>query len=263
MLADQSNDQKTVVYAGKRDIDSVAVSRNGNVVVFSMRLDSGRRQVFRFTVSSRTLKRLTFHGDDVSVSMSANGRTVVWVRYEDWGCDDGCPSIKIREYSGGSYTQRSIWGGKGASVSGDGNYIVYVTDEDATNFEIWLYNKLNNTRTAVTKPGGFMRYPSVSNGGTKIAYLRNDYGESSPVDYVRVKDLTTGKTRNVVSYRRDRGVYEPIHHPHLTADGNFITYVLNTNDRSNVYTKNLSTGRVALTDTRLLPKRHYAPYWQK
>lgn len=278
-LANQSNDKRTQVYAGKRQINSVAVSLDGNSVVFAMKVrpKSSNYEVYRLTVSSKGLKRLTnTSASEWGVSMSANGRTLVWsdsfeVR-DRWGDDIWVTRILLRNYNASlsSFTQRVIkrfedWGEgpwlQGLSVSGDGNYIAYALNFDDYGAAVYLYNKLANSRVEVTySERNDLGSPSVSSGGTKVAWVAylNALDYSYKGDEIRVKEISTGKVTKALATGKNG-----IRHSHMTADGKFLTYSRLQNGSYNIWTRNISTGKAARAVSSSKPINNYGPHWQK
>lgn len=255
--ANQVTDAKTQVYAGAREIDSVAVTSDGKTFVVAMKrsTSSSDFEVYRLTLGSTSLTRLTVTDTpEKNVSMSADGSTLAWIGVN---AATGKRTVFMRVYSGASFTDTilsSTVNQVEASVSGDGNFIALVRQLSGKN-QVMRYSRTANSYLTVASSDvtiARFRHPSPSNGGTKVAWLE----VRSTGQQVRVKTISSGATANVVSAAS-------IEHPHLTADGNFLTYGLLQNNSWRVLTRNLSTAQVATAVSSASPVNNYAPYWQQ
>lgn len=59
-LHDQATDVRTLIYQGVREIESAAVTSDGNAVVFTARLPNEHLQLYRLQLQPRRAERLTF-----------------------------------------------------------------------------------------------------------------------------------------------------------------------------------------------------------
>jgi hypothetical protein len=250
----QQTDVVTLLYSGNRQIQSVAGSGNGSVVVFSMREtteSSSDYEIFRVTFSDTSgaaLFRLTADTvDNTNVSMSGDIYRFV---YEEPIA--GIASVIIRNYLPAfpaydrvvlsqTVPQRQ------PSLSSSGRYIALVRDLANGTDRVLSYNIHTNTYLTISTSTAVLEYPSISElvPEQKVMWLRN----GSP-DNLLVKSLASNTIQTVAAG-------SSLNHPHLTADGAFITY----QSGNTIVTKNLTTAQV-VTIASSLSFSYYAPMWQ-
>jgi hypothetical protein len=241
MAQDQAVGTDVLIYKGKREIQSVAVDASGNVFIFAMRettVTTSDFDVYRYVRSSATLTRLANNTvDDLNVSVSANGNTVVW---ESTNSTTSKRQIVIREYAGSTFTQSFLSNSLDQvepTVSGDGQFIAYIRVFANNDKRVYLYNR-TSLADSLVYTGGVNRDPSVSNAGRKIAWLR----QGNPIR-IRVKDTVTGAT-TVVASGTDYA------HPHLSDNGNGLTYSNQQGGEWNIWTQSLISNAVELATSQ-------------
>ncbi|MDQ3399043.1 MAG: hypothetical protein M3511_14995, partial [Deinococcota bacterium] len=253
-LADQSDDKKTGLLASGREIDSIAVSLDGNTVVFAMKApDDKNFEIYRMIVDAKSITRLTTTGyDEKNVSMSANGNTLVW----EGSNAAGKRAVFIRTYSGATFTESILSVSINQlqpSVSSNGRYIALVRPVASAHY-VLRYDRTSNSYVTAFGSTNVLEHPSVSSDGVMVAGL-----EHLPNgDRVLTRNLTTGIFKQPVF--RSSG----LEHPHITADGNFLTYSALQSGSWQVFTINLTTGQTAQAATSTATTlNRYAPFWQK
>lgn len=294
-LSNQSNDAKTKVYQGKREIQSVAVNLSGNRLIFAMKQTTDPDSnfvVYGLNLKYNSVSRFTSTAYDVkNVSMSASGRTMAWQRTSP----ANKPEIVIRKYSGSGVTFSESTMAQSAptgytnlgqlepSVSGNGKYIVFIRHlkknfhGDAWYYQVVRYDVLNKSLLVVANSKALssstarspFNHPSVSDSGGKVAWLEHTFrsvknGLVHSSGQVKIKETTSGNITNAVSV----GLVHPtpqqtIEHPHLTADARFLSYGRKVNGSWRVFTKNLSSGQVVQAVGGSSPVNNYAMFWQK
>lgn len=259
-VSNQSTDQSTLVYEGNRSINSTTINLAGDTLFFTAQVTAGSTnfEVYKLTLSNNAITRLTntttAEGD---ASVSANGQTVAW-----GGINSSTRkrAVFLRSYSGTSFSQK-ILGVSGGNqyeptVSGDGAYVALI--RQTTKIQVMRFRKSNSSYLVVATPSTsvYVRAPSVSNSGAKVAW--GEENKSTGSTAVKVKTISGG---SVLTAGSSTG---PIRHPHLSSDGAYLTYVLPYNGSDNVSTKNLSTGQVArLTSDASSSITNAQAFWQK
>ena len=253
-LADQVTNVRTRIYKGTREIQSVAISLDGNRIVMAMQVTAGSSnfEVYALTRSTGAVTRLTNTSHpETNVSVSASGATIVW----EGRSAAGQRAIILRQESGTSFTESALsstYEQFQPSMSGNGAYVAFIRHV-SSEYHVMRYQLQSSAYLTVTKSSNHLEHPSVSNDGNKVAWLEH----RSTDDRARVRTISAASTVTAVSSSSG------IQHPHLTSDGAFITYGRLRSDSWNIYTKNLSTGKVARTAGSSLPRHEYTPYWQK
>lgn len=265
-LANQKTDAKTLVYTGSNFIWDVTVTLDGNTLFFtsSSANSSGLFQydLYRLVVSTSKLTRLTNtqNSDELAVSVSANGKTLVWEGDNPFNA--GKRAIFIRQYGSSGFSDSVLTSSASQTsptVSGDGNYIAFRRYASGK-YRLLLYNKTNASYKTVFTSRDYFYAPSPSNGGKKVAWANDD--NIAPTNQVRVKDIATGNTKIVLTDSN----YIPL--VHFTADGNYLAFAAyrNVNEFDvilPIYTKDLTTGKVARAVPGSTAADIYDLFWQK
>ncbi len=284
--ANQTSDAKTLIYSGLKHISDVALSLDGNSFFFTAvaedntlsslngdstllparTISSNQYELYKFVASTKKLTRLTkTYGSETSVSVSANGRTVVWEGVDPLSVDRR--AIFIREFSTGGASDSvfvltsSDYQGN-PMVSSDGKFIAFIRTASGKN-RVMLYNKLNKTYSQVASSSQTLYSPSPGNG-KKVAWI-DSYLDSSSNTYkyrVRVKNLSSGSVTTAVT--EDYYILTA----HLPANGDFLSwlaYRLTSGGDSTypVFTKNLSTNQVATAVAGSTAARLDDIFWQR
>ena len=250
---DQAGGSRLLIYRGRRAIDSVAVSGDGDALVMAMRQgveSASDFEIYAFVRSTGTLTRLTRNTvDDTNVSLSASGGTIV---YESEVRASGMRAVTFLDSGVRTQLRSRLHHLVEPSVSGDGNVVAFVQRRSASAMRVRLFDRASAGITNVTRWRGAMAHPSPSDGGRFVAWLV----PASP-NRVIVHDLTAGTNTIVARARR-------LAHPHLTADGAYLTYgMLDATGNYDVFTKDLARGGVARTSRTLPPLEQLAAYWQQ
>lgn len=258
-LADQRTDRKTLVYSGNRALTSAATTLAGDTLFFTVQSAAGssNHEVYRLKLSGNVLTRITNTASaEADVSVSADGKTLVW-----GGVDaaTGRRVVVLRDYGGTGFSQ-ILSGGGGEqfepTVSADGAYIALVRKAAST--QVMRFRRGDNSYRTVATPSGSVTVwaPSVSDGGLKVAWREDT--KATQASAVKVKTVSSGATVTAVR-SADR-----LRHPHLTADGEYLTYSKLVNGTYNVTTKNLVSGQyVRLTTDTSASVTNGGAFWQK
>jgi hypothetical protein len=259
-LVDQATDTTTTVYGGRREIDSVAVTEDGNTLLVAMRRTSDPTadfEVYRITISTSTVERLTttaYH--ESNVSMSADGSVLVW-EGEDGA---GRRAVFIREGATQTHLALSLEQ-KDPSVSSNGQFIALIRTLVSGNPRIMRYDRNANSYQVVYGQNApiALSHPSSSDDGSRIAFL--EY-RPSPVErqIVRYLDTTANTVANVFGAQLTDG--PRIGHPHLAGDGDHLTYAWRQGERWSIFTRRISSGEVQRIAASPVPTTNRAPFWQ-
>lgn len=247
------------VYSDRREIQSVAVNGDGNRFVVAMWPTArGFEGVHIFDTSdSAPPKRLTrAHHDETNVSMSADGRTIVWE-----GERDGRRAL-FADLNGDGVRDLAVFiPGTQPSVSGDGNSIAFVSEESGQ-YRVMLYDIRAGTAREVARSRNPLEHPSPSNGGGKVAYLER----RQTMDRVWVRDVVAGTSTAVVSVRKTDPAAKVLDHPHLPGDGEFLVYVEYGEPETDgatpkIFAYGISNRFQMAIDAAVAPAGLFAPYW--
>lgn len=259
LLDDHATGERTLVYQGVREIESAAVTADGNTIVFTARLPGDYLQAYRLRLEPRLVERLTFTSHDVtSVSVSRDGSVVVW---EGQGFS-GQRSVYARVYShdGAAFTQYRLLeplDQVSPRVSGDGGFIALVRVRSdgqrsvlRVDLDARVYDVVYRSTLAVGSP-------SVTDGGEHVAFIVPSPG----FHRVLVRDLVTGDLDRAVTNLHGVG------HAHVTADARFLVFTLTRlGERdllgADVFARDLSTGAQARLTSYAIPEvEHLSPFW--
>jgi hypothetical protein len=256
---DQYNDVRTLVYGGKREVQAVAGSYDGNFFVLSMRQSTTTPndfEIFRFNILSQAAQRLTDNTvDDTNVSMSGNALSVVWE-----ASVSGIAKIFFRKYTTITATTGftesilvSTDPQRQPSLSANGKYLALVRDLASGKDQVFRYDLATNVYAGFSSQSLIpLEHPSISNTGKQVAWLQNDVS----LDQIIVRN-TAVKTIQTVA-----GPLETLEHPFLTPDGQFITYGKLESATLKVVTKNLNSGAEVIITNPVAPISHKGMMWQ-
>jgi Tol biopolymer transport system component len=252
---DQAADQLTVVYAGARQVDSVAVSGDGNTVLASVKETTDPAsdfEIYQFTVTPPLVVQLTNNaGADTNVSMSADGSKYVW---EGDGATAGVRNIFLRNNTPTPATtvlDPSITSTQ-PSITNNGKFIALtrIAAGVTTNYR---YDVTTNVYSALGSSVQTMLHPSLSNDGLKNAVLLAN-GTTRYRLFVRDLRLPTAGLALI-------NTTTPLNHPNLTGDGNYLTYAAQEQGVFVIVTRNLTTN-VEVRQVNASANLS-APYWQQ
>ena len=264
-LMDQVGDAITLVYGGRREIDSVAVTEDGGTVLAAMRRtldDSGDFEVYRITLATSAIERLTTTShDERNVSMSADGGVLVW----EGRNATGAPAVVIREGPTES-TLAVAQGQSQPSVSGNGRYIALIRTLHSGNHRVVRYDRVDGSYQVLwgQEQPVTLSHPSSSDDGSKIAFLEYRPEGTAPTErqLVRYLDTNEGTFTNAVGAQIS--FFGPrIAHPHLARDGNHVVYAWRQANAWNLFTRRISTMTTQRIAVSAAPTNNLAPYWQK
>ena len=241
------NGKKSKIYEGKKEINSVAVSGDGQKFIFAMK-NAGNYEVYRLTLPNG-LKRITnTNYSESHVSMSADGNTFVWQ-----GKTGSTQGIYLKEGNSRGFLSVATQQIQ-PSVSANGKIVAFVRKLNNGNEAVMLYNKLTGKYRKVFEAasGHKVKNPSVANGADKVLWLH--VGNK---DILKLKKLD-GKVRNILSQPSGS-----LAHPNMTANGKFVSYSTRQNDGLNVQIKNIGSGLItSITGNASATKENFGSYWQ-
>jgi hypothetical protein len=221
-----------------------------------------------------------------SPSLSADGTTVAFWSYAtnlDSADTDSTPDVYVKDLTTGNITLASTSdsGVKGnssnfspsfdLSLSADGSKVAFTstsTNLDPADTDAYhdVYVKdlatgnitLASTSDTGVKSNNASEHPSLSADGSKVAFHSRatnlDPADTDSNDDVYVKDLATGDIS--LASTSDTGVKGSGRYPDLSADGTRVAFQsygsldpADTNQRSDAYVKDLTTGDLTLAST--------------
>ena len=260
----QATNVKTLIYAGKRRIQSVAgddLCYNFGFAMSQTTEVESDYEIYRaqHTTQKTYIYRLTDNNvQDTNVSLSLKHNSyvrIVWQRPKQ-----GRRTIYYRAYANSlgdqSFTQSMLTHTKPQmqpSVNGDGDKIVLIRKGSDGKNRVVLYYILRNTYKVIFTSSNDLRHPSVSNIASRVAWLQ----KGSSKNKIRVKDLNTGAITNQISTSSN------IKHPHLARKGKWLTYGLIMDGSIDVFQKNIDTGVKVRGTISATPKNHLGMYWQE
>jgi FG-GAP repeat len=259
---DQSTDTQIAVISTQREIQSVAGSLDGNIVMVAMRQTTTTPndfEIFRLNISSAVTQRLTTDTvDNIHVGVSADGLKVIWQHLVGGSLE----TVFLRTYATttttSSFTEVALSSASSQvepSISGNGRFIVLV--RLAALKTIQRFDTRTSSYLELASTGRFQsfQHPSVSDDGNKITWLfRSEVGALS----AQLKNIEANTLQDVLI-----GVDGDFEHPFMTSDGNFLSYSLKQNNTFKVHVKNLATGAVRRIFNPTAPVTHIGSMWQK
>jgi Tol biopolymer transport system component len=264
----QATDVTTLLYGGLREIDSVAVSGDGTKLIVAMRETSNVTsdfEIYQITLAPLTVTQLTNNTTaDTNVSMSADASKYVW---EGDGTTAGIRNIFLRNNVATPATTTALapsFSSTQPTITGNGRFIVLIRPLPFNHTSVYIYEQATNvytlwatTGTSTTDPGYTLTSPSLSNDKSRMVFLRK--APNAPVANTKYRVLV----RNVsdLSLVTSINSATPINHPHLSADGNYLTYAVQEQGKFVLITRNLTTNiEVKRVETNA---NLGAPYWQQ
>jgi Tol biopolymer transport system component len=250
----QLTDSFTTLYGGVRRISSVAISSDGNTLIFTMQETtsaSSDDEVYKMIVSPRQVTRLTNNlSSEANASMSGNASFFVWEG--DNATIAGLRNVFIRNNATADLTALSpTIAQTQPSISSNGNYIALL--RPSSTHRVMLYNRSTNIYSVLRNVSRTLNSPSPSDDGKKVAWLEN-IGSSHTI-YLR--NLTANTISPLYS---STNILE---HSFLTADGNFLAFAETINGVSSIYTRDLSTNLQVQLSVNAAPINYFSPYWQQ
>jgi hypothetical protein len=263
---DQATNIQKSLFSSDREIQLVAGTLTGSTVIVSMRettSSSSDFEIFRISNNAAT-QQTTNSFDDIHVSITRVLGSGFLTSYKmAWETQVFCilpcftkRAIQVRRVSLLSPPSDSfVTGGSGdltqPSISGNGACVAFVRKSGNTK-RVELYKFSNNSFTVIASSSSVainFSDPSPSDDCTKVAYLKRT-GIFPQTYSIMLNALT------IVS-----GV--PFAHPHLTADGKWLTYAQQVNNAFRIKTRNLLTNLETDATMPASPVNTRAPFWQK
>jgi hypothetical protein len=268
---DQATSVKKVLYASKREMQSVAGTLNGSTVIISMRETENSSSDFEIydVKNLAATKKTNNNFDDTNVSVTRVFTTLNISRYTmAWETQVSCGvlcfkrGIQVRSVSLLSPdSDKFISFGNGdltqPSISGNGKYVTFVRKLGNTR-SVELNEIGTNVSSIVASSGGLITTsyfdPSPSDDGKKVAYLSRTFIGLNVSHSIKL--YSNGATSTIVSGAS-------FSHPHLTADGKWLTYAQQVNGTYRIRTHDLLNNQVVDSTASASPVSHFAPFWQK
>lgn len=286
---DQEADTKIVLYKSDCEIQSVAGTlywKDTRKVFVSMREPgncSSDFEIFRIT-SQTTAEQLTTNSfDDTNVSVTEGDPLcvsgahscfdvdykLVWETQTFCGIFCSKRGIQVKTKTGSTFTDSFIKSNTSdltqPSISSNGVYITFVRKTGSTQTVV-RHNQLRllngsiidvfvdiaSNGSGLIKPS--FSDPSVSDDGKKVVYLSRGIVAFPEVNY-SINLYNSGVISSVVSGA-------PFSHPHLTSNGNWLSYAQQVNGTYRIKTRSLITNLEADATVPASPISHYAPFWQ-
>lgn len=246
--------QQVLVYNSRREVSSVAVSGDAQLLVFTAEARDGNLEVYALDRDGERLGqagelvRLTgTEADEGDVSVSLDGSLVAWQTELD-----GTTSAAFAFFEPRLEVITLDLGGisiSDPSLSGSGETLVFVADGDDldTDEDVVIALPLTDEEAeAVALYQGEVRDPSLNFAASALLFAEGD-----AVTYV---DLEAGELTDLLTNTEAE-------HPFLTSDGLYFTYALN----GDVKTRLIDTEAPddAPEDTVDARFSNSAPYWAK
>lgn len=254
---DQNSDVTTRIYGGRREIQSVAGSLDGNTVFVSMRETTTLTsdfEIFRLRISPARTQQLTGNSsNDTNVSASNTALRAVWEQdvagkatiflriYNDLNTNSNFFEVSLSR----SEAQRQ------PSLSANGQFIVLVRALANGQSQVVRFDTQRSSYQTVVTSSAVLEHPSITSAGTKVLYLQNG---SSGNDVVRLRDLGTATTQTVANA-------PIIEHPFLSADGKNFTFGLFQGSVLSVFVKDIVSGQQARLTTPASSINHKGMSW--
>ena len=237
---DQATDVRIKVYSSTNEVQSVAVTSDGSLVVASIRNPAnGNYDIYAFGGGNPIVNLTNTNGkNELDVSITADGTKIVW----SGPLNSGLIKIRICDYNsittsctisqlGATLDQRQ------ASITGNGKYITLIRDLNDDRYRVLLYDVMNNTYNIVITRIDELSHPSTNNTGDKVMYLRDRTGAIGKY-LVRIKDLNTNQIVNELSSTT-------LSHTHIISNGNYFAYDSLVGDFQRALTRNIATNQRA------------------
>jgi WD40-like Beta Propeller Repeat len=279
---DQQADTKTVLYKGDCEIQSVAgtLTGVGSAVFMSMREPGNCGsdfEIFRITSQTTAEQISTNSSDDTNVSVTRGVVRCIGHSCFDrdyitaWETGVRCLNclkrgiqLRIKEGSTITYNLLKDFGDlTQPSISGNGKHVAFIQKSGSSQTvgfyslnpegSISVVGLIASNGSGLVKPS--FSAPSISDDGKKLVYLSRGIIAFPDVNY-SIKLWSNFNISTVVS-----GV--PFSHPHLTADGNWLTYAQQVNSTFRIKTRSLVTNLETDATAPSSPVSHFAPFWQK
>ncbi len=257
----QATDARTTILTTAREIQSVAGSLDGNIIMVSMRQTTTTPndfEIFRINLSAAVTQRLTTDTvDNTNVGVSSNGLRVVWQHLVS-----GLETVFLRTYGStttiSAFTEvalSSLSSQVQPSISGNGKYIALIRQGAIKTIQRFDIQTSSYLQVALTGRFQSFQHPSLSDDGNKLAWLfRDEFGAL----FAKFWTLPDNTVQDVLT-----GLDGDFDHPYITSDGKFLSYSLKQDNTFKVHVKNLGTGIIRRISNPTAPISHFGSMWQK
>ncbi len=232
----QATNVKTQISNTTEEVQSVAITRDGNIVVASIKNANGFFDIYAFdnTGGPPTNLTNTNNKDEKDVSITKDGTKIVWSGPDN----SGAIKVKICEYNATAKTcaisKLSRKKQSQASITANGRYILLIRELSNGKNRILIYDIINNTyKTVITKTKQ-LSHPSGNNEGTKVMYIEIRNGKQ----YIKIKDLKT----NQITTELKSGT---VNHTHISSDGRYYVYDIQAGSFKRVFSREVGTSQKA------------------
>ena len=220
----------TLIYRGKRTVDSVAVSQDGSFISFIVEDKNGNADVYAYDGSGEVFGQKQFSKltvtdtDESNLSMSLDGKTLAWqgvLEGEDDAPDFSNFTVVNFDLSVPSVS-RSTFNFENLSVfepslSGNGAFVTFVADAggvaDPSQNQVVIFAS-DGSSDPVTPYAGDIHDPSLTFDGNGLMFEVTANGQDTVV-------FDNGITANPLL----EGSADSLSHPYVTSDGFYFTYV--------------------------------------
>lgn len=257
----QQDNSKTVIYAGKRSIQSIGGSVDGDAIAFIAKENlkpESDFEVYLYIISTDLLLRLTRNRiDEADVSLSSDALVVAW---QGFGSSHQ-KAIYIRTYASdyGSFSQKRLqnrYDQHQPSLTGDGLGVVYVR---TSNLDRLIYTLISNGQSSIlhlSSPYTIIS-PSASDQAKKVLWGELIPSRSAnPAHELHLLDLMTATATLLLND------FNGIEHPHITRDGLWATYGLMRSGRWEVFTRDLIHNSQAKLSSSRGNSNNFGMNWQ-
>jgi len=227
----------TLIYRGKREVDSVAVSQDGRFISFIVEDKNGNAEVYAYDGSGEVFGQEQFSQltatdtDESNLSMSLDGHTLAWQGVNEG--EDDAPDVSNFtvvdfDLSVPSFSRSTFNFGElpvfEPSLSGDGSLVAFVADfgglADPSQNQVAIIPS-DGSDDATGLYAGDIHDPSLTFGGDGLMFKVTSSGQDTVV-------FDNGVTVNPLL----REPADAISHPYVTSGGFYFTYVLDGSVRA-------------------------------
>lgn len=254
LTKDQRTNRTSVIYWGKREIDSASCNSTGTEFVFSMREtedESSDFEIFKYSVSGRKLTMLTNNTtDDTDVSASEDFNTLAWE--EDYR---GRRAVLIKQVTADKTTYRRSWSRDWTqpSLSSNGDFLVLVYKNNSRYNYIFRYGLKDRRLRYITRGAANVSVvaPSISDDGNSILWLEKS-GENNTI---KLRDYSARKVSVILTTTNE------VNHPYLSRDGLKLAYSIKNGRYTEVNIREIFTKTTTIATRSSL--RSFSVVWQQ
>ena len=245
--------KRVLVYNSTREVSSVAVSGDAQLLVFTAEASDGNVEVYaldrdgeRLGQAGEVVRLTDTEADENDVSMSLGGDIVAWGTEADDVATAAYalfePRLEVITLDSGDVNITD------PSLSGNGESLVFVADggDLEVGADVIAVSSLLDDSPAVLLYQGDVRDPSVSFAADKLLFA-----EGNAVTY---GDLETGELTDLITVSK-------LEHPFLTSDGLYFTFSRN----GDIFTRLVDTEAPGDAPQDVVDDQfdNSSPYWAK